>query len=103
MILTADDALYVHQVATAIDAGELARVDLTNWCPECAMPVTDFGNDGHVAVAVDPHGHVAVVIGCEGYWVVDPAKVGRERKNWLPRHAFPALRSQAREGRAGVE
>jgi hypothetical protein len=55
----------------------------TPTCPECgATP----GGDGLVVADSGDHAHVvlrgAVILGCEGYFVVDPAAVGLDRGQW---------------------
>ena len=47
-------------------------------CPECGhVPEREEGI--HVVV-----GAAAVVIGCEGYWVINPNVVGIPRPSWQP-------------------
>jgi hypothetical protein len=72
--------VYAVTVAAArpFPAGALA----TNICPECNDVVTDpRGDEHHVAIEVD--GHVFVIVGCEGYWVVDPNLVGIPSDTWM--------------------
>jgi hypothetical protein len=45
-------------------------------CPECAQ-FPDESDYPHIS---DKEGNV--LIGCEGYWTVDPGKIGLDRGNW---------------------
>ena len=82
MIIDTRGAEYVMAVAAA--AAGLRAGHLINICPECGGQQGRLDNDNHLVVAVaDPHpGEVAVVIGCEGFWVVDPKLVGIDSPNW---------------------
>ena len=67
-------------MATAV-AGDKTTLPLTSVCPECGLS-TDLLDLDHVVVQVGA-GTAAVVIGCEGYWVIDPKLVGivRDRRH----------------------
>lgn len=45
-------------------------------CPECGR----YPDDDHVLITVN--NRTCVVIGCEGYWTIDPATIGLPRGNW---------------------
>lgn len=55
-------------------------------CPECGQQVTGAAGAAYVTVDDGAWGHVvigeSVVLGCEGFFVVDPAVVGVPRGNW---------------------
>lgn len=77
-IRDADLTTYLAAVVAAmarrdtVIAGYLSPV-----CPECGQ--LGDGQDGrHVVLGS------AVVVGCEGYWVIDPNAVGIPRPNWQP-------------------
>lgn len=85
MIIRTRDAEYVQAVIAALAAGVLPGRELTTMCPECQGEQTYLHNDGHVVVLDDeddPGALVAVVICCEGFWVVDPKRVGIDSPNW---------------------
>jgi rRNA maturation protein Nop10 len=86
MLIDTNNALYVLAVAAAIP--NLPPEALTDQCPECGSVQTFMQHDYHLVVRMpdtDPEVRkVAVVVGCEGYWVVNPALVGIDRPNWTP-------------------
>jgi hypothetical protein len=49
---------------------------LTSVCTECDTHVAPSDPDGHVMVGS------SVVVGCEGYWLVDPNAVGISMPHW---------------------
>jgi hypothetical protein len=73
-----DPSDYVSAVRGAI-ANDQTNVDryLTNICPECAQVGIPGDGDHHM---VGP----CVVVGCEGYFVVDPNLVGIAAPHWQP-------------------
>ncbi len=75
---TADDRAYLDAVAVR-GFGALTQ-HLKRVCPECG--VEPAGTDEASAHALTEDGHV--VIGCEGYWVIDPAAVGLDPGGWKP-------------------
>jgi hypothetical protein len=84
MLIDTRLAGYLFAVAEAVQQGranELGR--LTSTCPECGSRPTVAEPDGHILVALEVD-RVAVVVGCEGYWVINPAKVGVPAPNWQP-------------------
>jgi hypothetical protein len=71
-----DRQTYLDTVRAA-DTTAIARWR-TRTCPECQDILTADGQypDGHVVV------NGAVVIGCEGYYVIDPAALGQPDPHW---------------------
>lgn len=72
---------YVAAVVAALTAGKLATSDLRHDCPECGeTPALDAKGTGN------PHRLVGsfVVVGCEGYYVVNPNLVGIACPSWEP-------------------
>lgn len=73
-------AHYMMAVAGALEDGE--RIDpeaMTDRCPECNEVQTFLDNDNHAVMRrsnVEGDTRVFVVIGCEGYWVLDPKPLG---------------------------
>lgn len=63
---------YVAAVKAARPAD--VRAWLTDTCPECGEVRPD--DDAHVVL------EGAVVVGCEGYWVVNPNAVGITSPTW---------------------
>ncbi|MFC8428574.1 hypothetical protein [Streptomyces sp. NPDC057253] len=49
---------------------------LTSVCTECDTHIPPCDPDGHVMAGS------AVVVGCEGYWLIDPNVVGIEAPHW---------------------
>ncbi len=84
MLIDTKSAVYVLAVAAAV--GGLRPEVLTDQCPECGTILGRLEHDYHLVVPMpdaDPKGReVAVIIGCEGYWVVNPALVGIDAPNW---------------------
>jgi hypothetical protein len=72
---------YLRRVRQA--SSVLLRFYRTATCPECDEPVEGEGLvlcDGGAAAHVVLGG--SVVLGCEGYWVVDPAPLGLDPGQW---------------------
>lgn len=73
-------AHYILAVAGALEDGE--RIDpeaMTDRCPECGEVQTLLDCRDHVVMRrsnVEGQYEVFVVIGCEGYWVLDPKPLG---------------------------
>jgi hypothetical protein len=66
-----------------------ARPYLTDRCPECGEKIVGVMDDGtHIWVASGLDASTGegpstyVVVGCEGYWVIDPTVVGMARVDW---------------------
>jgi hypothetical protein len=84
MIFDINSARYVLRVTQAVMSGTIAPDELTNVCPECDQKITRWENDGHAAVDTNfgPE-PVRIIIACEGYWMVDPTRVGLDRGDWM--------------------
>lgn len=94
MILDYNTTHYVMSVQGALEDGD--RIDpkyLTDRCPECLGRVTWLDTGNHLVVPVKEYPthpfrvqandwDVYVVIGCEGYWVVNPESVGVPSRTW---------------------
>ena len=85
MIITRDTATYVKYAIMAIDLGKV-EIPLTNTCPECGETIDTYLD---AATSDDPHlvygttsDTFAILVGCEGYWVVNPELVGLPRGEW---------------------
>lgn len=75
------------RVTTSAVSGRLTPAVLyayrTGTCPECDEPVAGEGLilcDGEAAAHVVLGG--SVVLGCEGYWIVNPEVLGLDRGQW---------------------
>lgn len=77
---TATTEEYVVAVVRALLAGNELTVQRV--CPECGRRPRLDGSRDHVLVCIN--GLEVVVVGCEGYWCVDPAEVGLSRGQWTP-------------------
>lgn len=86
MIVRAEDAAYIQAVIAALTTtGTLPVSELTSVCPECSEEQTRWYSDAHLVVLdddEDPDAAVVVVIGCEGYRVINPNLVGIDAPNW---------------------
>lgn len=84
MIVTLELATYLDKVTKAIDSGK-GDIPLTNRCPECGEKIDTYlsaaGGDPHLVMQVTSD-TFAVLVGCEGYWVVDPAQIGMPNPMW---------------------
>lgn len=71
------DGEYLDAVRATLEADPAAIAAwLTHTCPECGHTVDDDDDEGHTLVGT------FVVIGCEGYHIVDPNACGLERPRW---------------------
>lgn len=63
---------------------EQLRPYLTNRCTECNEIIDIFDGDGGHAVVTDGQDGTGayVVIGCEGYWLINPNLVGFRNLQW---------------------
>jgi hypothetical protein len=77
-----DTARYVAAVRAALKSGQRPPV-LRGDCPECGHLVADDRDRDHVVIDVPGVGPV-VVVGCEGYFVIDPNAVGIDAPDWQP-------------------
>lgn len=70
----------VMEYAATLDPqapGAALENDLTERCPECGQVPT--GTDAYYHKMHDGN----VIIGCEGYYVIDPGLVGLATGNWM--------------------
>lgn len=90
MIVNTTTARYISAVTTAVEDGTIPEADLTIVCPECQVTMDAFTNDNHI-VAYHPEDRyiMFVIMGCEGYAVVNPALVNMvdEFPDWTPASA----------------
>ncbi len=68
-------------------AGEQIRRDrasvekwMTDVCPECGEQVDEFSED-HIVDELED-GQQVLLIGCEGFWLINPNMVGIDSPNW---------------------
>ncbi len=77
---SARGARYVTAVYAALAHG--APLPLTDRCTECGE-VPGWPNEDHITLP-RPDGSAAVVIGCEGYYLINPNLVGIDAPDWQP-------------------
>ena len=83
MLIDTPGLAYLNAVAAALTAGK--DLDLTSVCPECGEEPVPHDNDHMMAMASGNGWIIAVVVvGCEGYWAIDPRSVGIDAPNWQP-------------------
>lgn len=80
-MITADTAVYLRRVVELLDGGLSGRVPTR--CPECEAEMDLSTEYGHIVWRHPDTLQLYVVIGCEGYWCIDPARVGLPRGNWM--------------------
>lgn len=83
-LLDVKDAHYAYCVARAIEMRGTEGIKMTTTCPECDQVTNYWGTTDtgdHLVLALSDGTHM-LLIGCEGYWVVDPGSVGLDRGNW---------------------
>lgn len=76
---------YLTRVYAALTNESGHQLMTTEKCTECDYAVTDdyFENSAHW-IMWDPQSQThIVVIGCEGYWLINPASVGLDPQMWL--------------------
>ena len=75
---------YTEAVADAIITGKLSG-PFTTTCPECGSDFADsdeaYEDTEHIIVTLTSD-TFAVIVGCEGYFVVNPNLVGFDSPNW---------------------
>jgi hypothetical protein len=86
VLFTLEQATYVTAVLFNVDrfgADAATKLELTDRCHECGRTVEADDKTLHVigTIAADRPAPY-VIVGCEGYWHVDPAKVGIDRPQW---------------------
>jgi hypothetical protein len=83
--MTTGLARYLLSVTQAVAEGHPLTV--TSTCTECGK-TPDVGDEEHLCLLM-PDGRTAVVVGCDGYWLIDPASVGLFGTNWQPPRGMP--------------
>jgi hypothetical protein len=83
VILTHDLMQYLAAVEMEIQfRGNPDSIATTDRCPECGERVDDIDTE-HVVLELSSDVY-AVIVGCEGYWVINPALVGLTVPSWQP-------------------
>lgn len=87
MLLTPRLAAYLFKIGQKLQKGEY--VEGLMRCPECDTDILswDQANDGGHVVIKQKIGDQELyycVVGCEGYWIVDPRTLGLPRGKWMP-------------------
>lgn len=78
-------AAYIAKAQAAVAAGKIRPQDLTATCTECGVEATEIYNDDEAyhETAQTLDGTLVVILGCEGYWIINPASLGyTDRPNW---------------------
>lgn len=86
MLLTPRLAAYLFKIGQKVHRKEYVSGLLK--CPECDIEVVDFTQeqaDQHVVIKQDlgKGSLYYVVVGCEGYWTVNPETLGLPKGNWM--------------------
>src|SRR3546814_13253239 len=91
---------YLNRVDGALRT-TLHNVITSTKCPECDQSVYGerFNPADHWILLDTKRDDLVVVIGCEGYWIVNPASVGIQNENWSGKIGRAACRE--REGQEG--
>ena len=77
---------YITAVDEAVQSGRYEG-PLTTRCPECGTRFHDLDEayeDSEHIIMTTTSDTMAVLVGCEGYFVVDPNGVGIPSPNWTP-------------------
>lgn len=83
MELTVKRAEYLLRVAKAAQGGSLPLDRTSDGCQECGYQINEWTPDQRAEHIYAKLGDEEfMVIGCEGYWFVDPTLVGLPRENW---------------------
>lgn len=86
MLLTPRLSAYLFKIGQKLHRKEYVPALMK--CPECGNSVndSDFSYDAHIIIKQQIGEKILkyVVVGCEGYWTVDPKKLGMKRGNWEP-------------------
>lgn len=83
MMLNNRLAVYLFRIAQAVKQGKYVNASMV--CPECEKNAEDIRHDGeHIVICQKEEGVdlYYVVIGCEGYWTVNPNDYGVPSPNW---------------------
>lgn len=88
MKITADLADYLSKATTALASGALSLNECATHCTECDEQADEIVLDdeergyGCHLIAQAPTGDYVVLVGCEGYWIVNPNLLGMIRPEW---------------------
>lgn len=86
MLITLKTADYLMKAIQAINLGK-TEIPLTNRCPECNeaidtyLDAADYAN-GHIVYQTTSDTFV-ILVGCEGYWTINPELIGLPRDMWM--------------------
>jgi hypothetical protein len=80
-------AAYLYAIMRKVKKGEY--VEALMKCPECDQEIANWDDatrDTHIVIKqkIGDTKLYYCVVGCEGYWIVDPRTLGFERGNWSP-------------------
>ncbi|OJF14521.1 hypothetical protein [Couchioplanes caeruleus] len=89
MLLDSRTTTYLHRAVTALTAGRLNGEQLSPVCPDCDTDVTQLPGFifGHLLWRDAERETVTVLVGCEGYWTINPHLLDVNATNWRPRTA----------------
>lgn len=81
MKVNGDTAIYLAQVIANLAniPGEVAQQQFGRVCPECELEVDPLDADH---IVTDYEGDMLVLVGCEGFWCINPNLVGMSVPNW---------------------
>lgn len=87
MLMTLRLCAYLTKIGQKLNRGEY--VEALMKCPECDKEFTNWdevNEDTHIVIKqkIGDTELYYCVVGCEGYWVVDPKTLGLPRNNWSP-------------------
>lgn len=87
MELNIERAEYLLAVAKANHDLKIPADRISTSCAECGECIEEMGPQLEVCHVLArfgdaPDGGMFMVMGCEGYWYVDPSLVGIERSGW---------------------
>lgn len=84
MLVTLELATYLDRATKAINEGKI-EIPLTNRCQECGTLIDTYlsasGDDPHLVMQTTSDTY-AVLVGCEGYWQVNPTLLGMSGNMW---------------------
>lgn len=81
MLIDLKAARHVLACVEALVAEKLPLEHRVSECPECCEEIDIFNTEHLIWGERDD---VVIIIGCEGYWAIDPALVGIDSPNWQP-------------------
>ena len=83
MIISLETADYLKRAVDTITAGKV-EIPLTDTCPECGDKLDSWlaaSDEAHLVMQTTSDTY-AVLVGCEGYWVINPGLIGLPRGMW---------------------